>query len=174
MLCFNFLYGNFLNSLRSNRRKLPKNWKSQRRFIWGLRCISTLFESEVDYKIVFIMKNIFPSLPPEKLEICRKFSSVWAQRVQKISVKQIFNFSGNKAKQGVLSFCLLLLCTSKEKVGRSSSEIRCNPQKNKIIAQIATLHSYNITLRNHKKLYNPIHNKKICKHNIIQLFILHN
>ena len=48
------------------------------------------------------------------------------------------------------------------------------PICNLVIAKIATLNSNNITLRNYKKLYNPTHNKKICKHNIIQLFTLHN
>ena len=44
-------------------------------------------------------------------------------------------------------------------------------QKNKIIAQIATLHSHNITLRNHKKSYNQTTTKNMQTqhHTIINL-----
>ncbi|RYL80967.1 hypothetical protein EWA93_07955 [Haemophilus influenzae] len=49
--------------------------------------------------------------------------------------------------------------------------MRCNPQKNNIIAQIATLHSHNITLRNNKKSYNQTTTKNMQTqhHTIINL-----
>ena len=81
-------------------------------------------------------------------------------------------------KQGKagLPFFLLTFSLAKQRKSKSpSAKPDVNLQRNKVkimIAKTATTHFHNITLRNHKKPYNPTHNKIICKHNIIQTFTL--